>query len=633
MTLRIKDDTFRDEKGRSVLLRGVNLGGSTKVPVTPDGATHIKTDFSDHKDVSFIGHPFPLDEADEHFSRLKNWGFNCLRFLTTWEAIEHKGPGKYDREYLKYLRKLLEKANDYDLYCFIDPHQDVWSRMTGGDGAPGWTLEKVGLDYTKFTETEAALLMQEKYPNDYPQMIWSSNYFRFATSTMFTLFFGGNDFAPGFKIGKKTIQDYLQEHFINSMKEVAKNCRELPNVIGFDIWNEPNNGFIGMADLNHSNDRDWGLRFTGFEAIATASGYPMKIPYYEIKGVSMKQTDSRLVNPNGVSCWLPDAKDIWRELGIYKEDSKGKPKLVKPNYFSKGGQTNFFWNHIKPFINNYAKAIRTIDTDAIIFIETDPFELIFNANTHIQESKYKWTKKDAKDIVNASHWYDGITLYLRRFMKHFNLDTQTSKPYFFYKNIRNLFIKQLANIKKFSQLLGNCPTLIGEFGIPFNMYNKKAFRNGNWQKQIDAITLHLECMDANLLNFTMWNYTADNSNEWGDLWNMEDLSIFSRDQQTNPEDINSGGRAVEGFCRPFARNITGRLLSMSFNRRKKHFVLEYENNPKIKAPSKIYVPNIQYPNDYLVTAPGSRYVKDRNEQILEVYFKSKGIHRIEIKGK
>ncbi|MHA1479518.1 MAG: hypothetical protein ACTSPU_15090, partial [Promethearchaeota archaeon] len=149
----------------------------------------------------------------------------------------------------------------------------------------------------------------------------------------------------------------------------------------------------------------------------------------------------------------------------------------------------------------------------------------------------------------------------------------------------------------------------------------------------DAITLHLECMDANLLNFTMWNYTADNSNEWGDLWNMEDLSIFSRDQQTNPEDINSGGRAIEGFCRPFARNITGRLLSMSFNRRKKHFVLEYENNPKIKAPSKIYVPNIQYPNDYLVTAPGSRYVKDRNEQILEVYFKSKGIHRIEIKGK
>ncbi|MBK5113128.1 MAG: cellulase family glycosylhydrolase [Candidatus Heimdallarchaeota archaeon] len=632
MKLSIKGDTFEDEKGRSVLLRGVNLGGSTKVPVTPDGATHIKTNFSDHKDVSFIGHPFPLDEADEHFSRLKNWGFNCLRFLTTWEAIEHEGPGKYDREYLKYLRKLLEKANDYDLYCFIDPHQDVWSRMTGGDGAPGWTFEKVGLDFTKFTKTEAASLMQEKYPDDYPLMIWSSNYFRFATTTMFTLFFGGNEFAPGFKIGKKTIQDYLQEHFINSMIEVAKNCKDLPNVIGFDIWNEPNSGFIGK-DLNLANNRDWGLRFTGFEAIATAAGYPMKIPYYEIKGVSMKQTETRLVNPDRVSCWLPDAKDIWRELGIYKEDDKSKPKLMKPHYFFEGKKANFFWDFVKPFINNYTKAIRSINTDAMIFIETDPFELIFSASKSLQENKYKWTKNDAKNIVNASHWYDGITLYLRRFMKHFNVDTRTSKPYFFYKNIKNLFIQQLDAIKKLSQSLNNCPTLIGEFGIPYNMYNKRAYRNENWRKHIDALTLNLECMDALLLNYTIWNYTADNNNEWGDLWNLEDLSIFSRDQQADPEDINSGGRAVEGFCRPYAQNITGKILSMAFNRRKKHFVLEYENNPIINDPSVIYVPNIQYPNDYLVTAPGSRYVKDRNEQILEVYFNSRGKHKIEIKRK
>jgi hypothetical protein len=632
LKISIKGDTFEDEKGRSVLLRGVNLGGSTKVPVTPDGATHIKTNFSDHKDVSFIGHPFPLDEADEHFSRLKNWGFNCLRFLTTWEAIEHEGPGKYDREYLKYLRKLLEKANDYELYCFIDPHQDVWSRMTGGDGAPGWTFEKVGLDFTKFTKTEAASLMQEKYPNDYPLMIWSSNYFRFATTTMFTLFFGGNEFAPGFKIGKKTIQDYLQEHFINSMIEVAKNCKDIPNVIGFDIWNEPNSGFIGK-DLNLANNRDWGLRFTGFEAIATAAGYPMKIPYYEIKGVSMKQTETRLVNPDRVSCWLPDAKDIWRKLGIYKEDDKSKPKLMKPHYFFEGKKTNFFWDFVKPFINNYTKAIRSINTDAMIFIETDPFELIFSTSKSLQENKYKWTKNDAKNIVNASHWYDGITLYLRRFMKHFNVDTRTSKPYFFYKNIKNLFIQQLDAIKKLSQSLNNCPTLIGEFGIPYNMYNKRAYRNGKWRKHIDALTLNLECMDALILNYTIWNYTADNNNDWGDLWNLEDLSIFSRDQQADPEDINSGGRAVEGFCRPYARNITGKILSMAFNRKKKHFVLEYENNPIIIGPSVIYVPNIQYPNDYLVTAPGSRYVKDRNEQILEVYFNSRGKHKIEIKRK
>ena len=137
MTLSIKNNHFIDDKGRTVLLRGVNLGGSSKVPVTPNGATYIKTNFSDHRDVSFVGRPFPLKEADEHFSRLKHWGFNCFRFLVTWEAIEHSGPKEYDKEYLDYFEEILKIAGENEFYMFIDPHQDVWSRMTGGDGAPG----------------------------------------------------------------------------------------------------------------------------------------------------------------------------------------------------------------------------------------------------------------------------------------------------------------------------------------------------------------------------------------------------------------------------------------------------------------------------------------------------------------
>ncbi|MFX1287077.1 MAG: hypothetical protein ACFFFY_00775, partial [Promethearchaeota archaeon] len=83
MSLGIKNGQFIDDKGRIVLLRGVNLGGSSKVPLTPNGATHIKTNFIDHRDVSFVGRPFPIKEADEHFSRLKHWGFNSIRFLVT----------------------------------------------------------------------------------------------------------------------------------------------------------------------------------------------------------------------------------------------------------------------------------------------------------------------------------------------------------------------------------------------------------------------------------------------------------------------------------------------------------------------------------------------------------------------
>ncbi|NHJ86572.1 MAG: glycoside hydrolase family 5 protein [Asgard group archaeon] len=622
MKLQIKKDKFIDEKGRQVLLRGVNLGGSTKVPVTPNGATHIKTDFSDHKEVSYIGHPFSLEEADEHLTRLKEWGYNCLRFLVTWEAIEHKGPKSYDKEYLSYLRKVLEIVNEYEFYTFIDPHQDVWSRMTGGDGAPGWTFEKVGLDFTKFAETEAAITMQTHYPERYPKMIWSTNYYRFASSTMFSLFFGGNKVAPGFTIGKQSIQDYLQEHYMNSIKEVAKICKDLPYVIGFDIFNEPNKGYLCNQDLTFRSDIVMGLRFNPFETMATASGHTMAIPKYIPRGVMMFKAGNEIVNPNGINCWLPGAKDIWRELGIWEENKNGEPKLLKPNYFVDGKESGFFYGYLKEFINKYSQAIKEVKPEAMIFIESDPYETIATNKSSMSDNK--WTKNDATNLVNASHWYDGFTLYVQRFIKFLSYDTQKKKLLLFGKNIKETFINQLKFIKNFSKTLNNCPTLIGEFGIPFNMLNKKAFRTGNWKKHIDALTLHVDCMDANLLNYTLWNYTADNCNDWGDLWNLEDLSIFSRDQQDNTSDLNSGGRAVEGFCRPYVVRTPGELLSMQFKRRKGIFTFIIDLDDNIKEPIELFIPKIQFPNGYKINSLTGKFSTDVDNQKLFIYQEENG---------
>ncbi|MDI7276247.1 MAG: cellulase family glycosylhydrolase, partial [Anaerolineae bacterium] len=215
---------FRDEQGRTLLLRGVNLGGSSKVPFRPNGATHIREGFFDHRNVSFVGRPFPLAEADEHFARLRAWGLTFVRLLVTWEAIEHGGPGIYDEEYLDYIYQVARRAGEHGISLFVDPHQDVWSRFSGGDGAPGWTFEAVGMDITRFPETGAAIV-HATHGDPLPHLIWPTNGDRLAAATMFTLFFAANDLAPRTRVDGEPVQEYLQRHYLGAIRQVALRLR------------------------------------------------------------------------------------------------------------------------------------------------------------------------------------------------------------------------------------------------------------------------------------------------------------------------------------------------------------------------------------------------------------------------
>ncbi|EEQ97574.1 hypothetical protein Pmar_PMAR003200, partial [Perkinsus marinus ATCC 50983] len=83
-----------------------------------------------------------------------------LRFIVTWEALEPRRPGEYDYEYIQYVVDIIRKCDEYGISVLIDPHQDAWSRWTGGDGAPRWTLEKIGFDPEKLSESGACFLHQ-----------------------------------------------------------------------------------------------------------------------------------------------------------------------------------------------------------------------------------------------------------------------------------------------------------------------------------------------------------------------------------------------------------------------------------------------------------------------------------------
>jgi hypothetical protein len=137
-----------------------------------------------------------------------------------WEALEHEGPGIYDNDYINYLLELFKISEVYGIQFFIDPHQDTWSRFSGGSGAPGWTFEVAGLDITTFKETGAAEFYDFK--DDRGKMVWPSNYTKLACATMFTLFWGGHTFAPQAKYQNEPVQSFLQRHYIDCYSYLAK---------------------------------------------------------------------------------------------------------------------------------------------------------------------------------------------------------------------------------------------------------------------------------------------------------------------------------------------------------------------------------------------------------------------------
>jgi hypothetical protein len=615
--LDIKGRWFVDESGRRVILRGVNLGGDCKVP-WPDGGTEHPSDFSDHRTVSFVGRPFPLGEADEHLARLKHWGFNCLRLLTTWEAVEHAGPGQYDEAYLDYFAEVSRRAGKFGLYVFVDFHQDVWSRMTGGDGAPGWTFEAVGLDFTKFHAAGAAHVMQYKYDyakggrqDAYPQMTWSSNYRLPANQIMWTLFFAGRDMVPQFVIDGRNVQDYLQEHYIGAMRAVAQRVKDQPHVIGFDTLNEPGEGFIGepllrrdATDSTGMSDLRAGLAISPMDSLLIARGVPRKVPYMAMDRATGKMTEVRqeTLNPKGVSIWTHTCP--FEEAGAY--DSTNRDAPVNDQFFTHrdGRKLSIEADYMNPFFHRVADAIRGVRSDWLVFAEVSPFRAFAGEG---------FAPGAPERTVNASHWYDIQTLASKRFRPRElreNMDDPDAQ-----EAVAGKYTAQLAHITKIAESLGKdgAPTLIGEFGIPFDLDEGAAYAawaSGDrsskpWRSHELSLRLMYDAMDRLLISSTQWNYTAANRNDaaTGDNWNQEDLSIYSRDQSSGPNDPNSGGRAVKGFCRPYARRVQGEPKEARFDARSATFALTFDAEPDLPAPTEIFVPLIHFPNGAKVDAP------------------------------
>ncbi|EPZ33623.1 Glycoside hydrolase, superfamily domain-containing protein [Rozella allomycis CSF55] len=641
-SLNINGRWFTDRHGRVLMLRGVNLSGNCKLPYSPYIPSHVKDGFFDHRNVSFVGRPFPLEEADEHFERLAHWGMYFIRFCVTWEAIEHKGPGIYDFEYIEYIVQILKKAKAHGIKVFIDPHQDVWSRFSGGSGAPGWTLEKCGFVLENLVESEAAIVHNlYANPADYPKMIWPSNYYKLASCTMFTLFFAGKTFAPNMFIDNVQVQEYLQSHYINSILQLVSAIvrHELNDtvVVGYDTFNEPSHGYIGIEDITkfaYNHDLRLGNTPTPFEGMILGEGNSISIENWKFTRIGFRFDKSVIANKGNVRAWNNESECIWAKHGVWDRQTL---KILKKDYFFQDPVTRLkvdfhedFW---KPFALKYVNEIRKVHNKAIIFIEPA-----------VNESPPRWSINDPHDrIVYAPHWYDGYTLIRKAFSAFLTVDfigykngrypTLLHSFSFGLPGIKGNFSRQLAHIlKEGTDLIGQHPCLIGEMGIPYDMDQKRSFLSHDYSNQISALDSCLHAIENNLLNCTIWNYTSDNNNMWGDQWNGEDLSIYNNEVRLEENELNSslitkfkGGRALEAAIRPYPLKINGIPKILSFNCHNGDFIFEFTSMSGNDAlPTEIFLPKYHYrnPEEVNIQVSDGMFKLDLEAQRLSYYHDS-----------
>jgi hypothetical protein len=541
LRLIIDDGKFSDGEGKQIVLRGINVAGDAKYPSEPDQPSHADAGFFDGDKVTFHKKPFPKEDAHIHFSRLRRWGYNTIRYVFTWEAIEAAGPGLYDEEWIAHTIEVLRMAKEYGFYIFMDPHQDVWSRFSGGSGAPMWTLYAAGLDPESFAATEAAIV-HNTYPDlaKFPKMIWSTNYYRLAAGTMFTLFFAGREFAPKCIINGMNIQDFLQGHFLAAISHLAQRIKEAGDVLnevvfGWESLNEPNKGMIGYPDISiipKEQALKKGTAPTFWQAMLTGMGRPCEIDTWDIGGLGPYKVGRTLVDPHGETAWLPADYDdsrygwkrdpdwklgqcLWAQQGVWDPTSD---QLLRKDYFSKRPSTGetidypFFTNTwFMDFFRQYRDTVRRFHEEAIILLQPPVLEL---------PPKIRGTPDDDGKLIYAPHYYDGITLMTKKWNRVWNVDVlgvlrgRYLHPALAIKvgetAIRNCFRDQLAAIKKEGfDYIGNYPCILTEFGIPYDMDNQHAYKTGDYSSQSAAMDANHFAVEGSLMDgYTLWLYMS-----------------------------------------------------------------------------------------------------------------------------
>eukprot|EP01015_Nassula_variabilis_P007965 TRINITY_DN1620_c0_g1_i4.p1 TRINITY_DN1620_c0_g1~~TRINITY_DN1620_c0_g1_i4.p1 ORF type:complete len:521 (-),score=108.40 TRINITY_DN1620_c0_g1_i4:49-1566(-) len=178
-----------------------------------------------HPDYQSRFHPL-YSFNKEDIEKLKVWGQNVIRLFVSWEATE-PARGKYNMTYINAIKEIVEMCAKEDIFVILDAHQDVLSPYFCGEGLPKWAVH----------------IENFPYPADY-QLRRDENGIPLEEDCLkrpFWKYYFTDDVHNSFKNLYEN-KNGIRDSFGDFWKMVAENFRNYPNVIGYEIINEP---FIG----------------------------------------------------------------------------------------------------------------------------------------------------------------------------------------------------------------------------------------------------------------------------------------------------------------------------------------------------------------------------------------------------
>jgi hypothetical protein len=311
---------FRDIQGRFVLFRGVNLASRSKLP------PYLPISPLQSKGITLQELKTELRTIEPEIKRLAEIGFNIVRLLVMWKAIEPRPNPDLDQllpegeNYLNLVKEIIDMLYSYGLFVIIDFHQDIAHEVYGGDGFPDWAL---AIDEFHLKPVPLSNPLSNIKARD-----WAAGYYlNYLVRNTLESFWKNN-----LKNTEEGLESYpVRTHLEKTVGQTVKFFKALnggnghPAILGFSPFNEPHPVGLGkqffeenilkefysnvLTEINKFDHKAFifiepRLEWTVYPA--TDSGIELQFPFIR--------------DPEQVHTWLPnDSKFIeqYKSQGIF----------------------------------------------------------------------------------------------------------------------------------------------------------------------------------------------------------------------------------------------------------------------------------------------------------------------------